>query len=257
MLVAGFVGYQQWQQFQKEEARKALLHKAAEQRRLLEQINQRSKHAQSIHAVDHPWAKLPAVSELSAVCTKAINRIPLSVNGWLFEAASCQVSSGNAQLTISFKRTARATEEAVVSGMNAIFQLQPQVTLEGDSATVSMPLQTMFGGDDSLLPIDQQLSSLKSHFQTLGILFGIEEKKPVIANQPASLPGAEPVTPVAAAVPPAWKTYGFSVKDTGLGPAQIVQNMPVVGVRLTNLNVKLEDHSARLVWSAAGEIYGK
>ncbi|MEB0015265.1 type 4b pilus protein PilO2, partial [Glaciimonas sp. Cout2] len=76
------------------------------------------------------WAKHPDVADFIAGCNGAIDRIPLSISGWVFSAAVCD----GALVSASFKRTGNSTASGLINATRGHFSDEPAIFDHGNSA---------------------------------------------------------------------------------------------------------------------------
>lgn len=249
-VVAGGVVYMKWREAEDLRVRMERIQAEQIRQQQLAELNAKTKREQSVHALAHPWAKLPAAGDFISSCVAGINTMPLTINGWVFESAKC----GGTQLAATFKRRGTATVNDFIAGTQGRFQSEPAFFEEGESAAVHVELKLMYGGDDALRPLAAMLASFSSHFQALNIKTQLAEK-PATQDKPKALPGQDASQPASEPVPD-WKTYTFSF-DTELAPEVAFSGLDGSGVRFTEVGVKLQEETSKLTWNVAGEIYAK
>lgn len=251
-IVIGGVGYMQLQAVEEKKARMERIRAEQIRQQQLAELNAKTKREQSVNALAHPWAKLPAADDFISSCVAGINAMPLTINGWVFQSAKC----GGNQLAATYGRRGTATVNDFISGAKGRFVSEPAFLEEGESVAVHTELKLMYGGDDVLQPLAPMLSSFTSHFQALDIKLKLTEK-PTAPEKPKPLPGqtaSQPDNEVE--VVPDWKTYTFSF-DTELAPELAFTGLNGSGVRFTEVAVKLQEETSKLTWNVAGEIYAK
>jgi hypothetical protein len=250
--------YLQWKNAQIERIRQERIRQLVLRQQQLAELNARAKRAQSMRALEHPWAKLPSASDFVSVCVANINATPLAINGWDFVSAKCSSSTTSNQLIVMFKRTGNATTNDIINGIHQRYQVDPALINDGQAqtASVTLDLKLLYGGDDPLQPSAAILSGFTSHFQAMGIQPSLDKKHQSDADQPKLMPGQDP-SALQQAPKPDWTTYTFAITDSDLAPEQLFNHMDGTALRFTDLGVKLDLDSAKLTWNAAGEIYAK
>jgi len=263
-LAGAAMGYHHWSVARDEEIRQKSLEVERDRLEKLVELNARSHQVQTVHALEHPWAKSPSTPDFLSGCLGAINQMPLFVGGWGFDSAKCARghvdaaykrvsvtgSNGDTSGKSSTETVSGPTVSNFVVAARAAFKVDPAILDGGEGATVSLPLNLMFGGDDALQLESPLLIGFTSHFQAIDVKPKLDEK--VVAPKPKALPGQ----PQPAAEPaPDWKTYTFVV-DSGVTPEIAFQGLNTSGVRLTEISVALGQDGV-LTWHVAGEIYAK
>jgi hypothetical protein len=245
VVVGSLAGYAQWVSYQERLRREAAI-RAEQARRTELTQNENAKTEQQV--LDHPWAKQPAVADFVYGCIHTIYGLHLSVGGWLFQEAQC---NGKAVLA-NYKRRDIASINDFLVESQAVYGVTPIIDAgNGDSASVSLPLEIPPGGDDPLRPADQATADFVSHLQAMGIAIKLTEK-PFLAQAPAgtNLPG-QPTRPATPLPTPNWKTYIFAV-ETEIAPGVVFADIHPDGLRFTEIAVRLND--PRLTWNIVGEL---
>lgn len=258
LAIGGLFGYSEWMKYQEKQRREAAIRAEQARRAELEMLNAKAKKEQTQKALDHPWAKQPAAEDFARECIGAIYGLQLSVAGWIFQEAKCD---GKA-VVATYKRKDMASINEFLTEAKTAFTVSPTIAADGDSASLSLPLDVKYGGDDPLPPVDSATADFSSHLQKLGIVIKLAEK-PVQAPQPPAaggLPGQPQQPGKDAAQPPApvpdWKTFTFKI-DTEIAPGVVFAGMRSDGLRFTDLGVRLQDEVPKLIWNVAGELNAK
>lgn len=244
LLIAGIVSWQQWSAYNIRQARDAA--RATEQKRLadLAALNARAPTDQSIQALEHPWATRPSVEAFVAGCHSAIDRLPLSIAGWVFTSAQCD----GELVFATFKRTGNSTAEAFIRAANGHFADSPAFFEEGNSAALKTGLSLSLAGDESLLNASDALASLTSWLHRQNIQPNLKEV-PVQVQKPKTLPGQPQPEPPQL---PDWKHYALKF-SSDLPPAAVLREMPSTGFRLSSIGTHLQNH--QLNWTVTGDLY--
>lgn len=240
--------YQNWkaEKLRKEQEAAALVE--AERQRQLDELNRRAKAEQTAKALEHPWASMPAAGDFLAGCVDRIYAIPLSINGWVFTSANCD----GKLVRVLFKRQGTVTINDFRAGAQARYGIEPSFKTEGDEANIDLPLDLKYGGDDGVLAMPEALARLQSHLQRLDIKPKLAERK--APEPPPLLPGQDPKTAPPPIVPD-WTGFEFSF-SAHLTPAQTFTGLDGTGLRFRELVTSIGEGGV-LVWTFAGEIYGK
>jgi hypothetical protein len=242
VVLGAFVGWHQWEQH------KTRLAMEAEQRRLeaLAALNARSGEQQTLQALEHPWAKKPAVADFFGACNGAIDRLPLSISGWVFESAVCDGD----MVSATFKRTYNSTANGLIAAAKNHFTDEPAFFEAGNSAALKVGLSVDYAGDEPLLDASSALPLLTSWLHTQGLEPSVKEV-PVVVPPPAPLPGGAAPPPAAL---PDWKQFEFEYVSS-LPPAIVLRDAPDTGLRLRQIKVSLK--ADKLEWSVTGDLYAK
>lgn len=252
LLGGGALGFLQYTKEMERKEREARI--LAEQARLaeMERVKANSRNEQAIHALEHPWIKMPAVEDTLRGCGGAINNLPLALAGWGFESAKCDAGG----VVARYRRVGTATANGFAAEIQEAFGVAPTFIDDFETATVTVPVKMMFGGDDSLQPSAEVMPNMASFFQAMGIKVGFVEKS-VEAPKPApTLPGQAPTAVPETPPVPDWKTYTFRF-DTGVAPEIVFSGRAWSGTRITHYEVQLTPDTAKLLWLISGEMYAK
>lgn len=252
LLAVGAIGFLQYKKEAERKEREARIR--AEQARLaeMERIKANSRNEQAVHALEHPWIKMPAVEDTLRGCGGTINNLPLALGGWGFEAAKCESGS----VVARYKRMGTATANGFAAEVQEAFGVAPAFVDEFEAAVVTVPVKMMFGGDDPLQPSAEAMPNMASYFQAMGIKVNFAEKPVEAPKPPPALPGQPPSAKPEPPPVPDWKTYTFRF-DTGVAPEIVFSGRSWSGTRITHYEVQLAPESAKLLWIIAGEMYAK
>lgn len=245
-LVVGLLGWQQWHAYSTRQAQDA--DRVAEQRRLAELValDAHPPTEQSIQALEHPWARQASVETFIDACHSAIDRLPLSLAGWLFTTAQCDGERASA----TFKRTGNSTAEAFISAANGHFDDSPAFFDEGNSAALKNALSLTPAGDEPLQNVNEALATMTSWLHGQNLEPTLKEI-PVQIKKPKALPGQpEPPAPP----PPDWKHYELKF-SSALPPATVLHEVPGTGFRLRSITTHLHNH--QLTWTVTGDVYAR
>lgn len=235
VALGGLYAFNSWQ----EEIRHQELVEQARKQRELEEINAKSKVAQTPVALEHPWAKLPSISDFLQHCNFTFDALPLSVAGWHFAESACSQNGVESK----YQNTS-GTPVAYFRNEMLKVNMTPLFNPEGNAVSVSVPITLPAKGDEKLLSPGDAVASIMSLFQSYGLnpnLMLVPEPAPV-ALADGSLPPA-----------PNWYTYHFSVVSN-VSPKYIFANYPGIGVRLSSIKVQLSSES-QLSYNIEGDMY--
>lgn len=249
-LVAGFGGYWQHQVIEAKKQREAEIVAAKIKVAEMEAINAKARAELTAKSIVHPWSLMPSIADFIKSCGANIYQQPLSTSGWILLSTECD----GHQISASFKRSLSSTEADFARyGINAGYKNAPKFFDGGDKASISRDIQAVLAGDEPLLPEQDMLINLTSHFQRIAIKPEITETKIPKPELPPLLPGQDTsmqITPPE----PDWKQYGFTF-DTELRPEMVFNGLRTTGIRLTEISNQVTN--ARLTWSIKGQIYAK
>ncbi|MEA9979910.1 type 4b pilus protein PilO2, partial [Pseudomonas sp. RTS4] len=242
LVIGALIGWQQWNSYTVRQARVAAMQRQAE----LDALNARSNQQQTMQALEHPWAKHPDVADFIAGCNGAIDRIPLSISGWVFSAAVCD----GALVSASFKRTGNSTASGLINATRGHFSDEPAIFDHGNSAALKISLKLKLAGDEPLLQTSEALPRLTSWLHGQALAPTLTEI-PVAVPPPANLPGGATRPP---APPPDWKHFELKYSSS-VPPAIELRNVPNTGFRLREITTELK--TDQLTWSVTGDLYAK
>ncbi len=244
LVVAGLIGWHQWNEHKLQLARQA--QKAAEAARQaeLDALNQRTNAPVVIEALVHPWVKQPSVPVFLEGCNGAIDQLPPAIEGWLFVSAKCD----GTLMSANYNRTGNSTTMAFSAATAGYFADKPAFYDEGNMAAVKLTFELPLAGDDALNPATQALDSITSWLQAQDLQPKITEV-PVTVVQPPALPG-QPAPPP----PPPPDYRHFEIRYTSLlPPATVLQGVQSTGMRLREIKTDFQD--GKLTWNVIGDLY--
>lgn len=214
--------------------------------RALAELNQHTKQAQTLQALEHPWAKRPGTAEFVKGCNNAIDKLNLSIKGWTFTAAQCD----GQLMSATYKRTGNSTSNDFIAATIDHFSDSPAFFDDGNSAALKMTLSLELAGDDALDSADAMLAKITSWLHAQSLAPSIKEL-PVELPTPAALPGQPPPEHPPA---PDWKHYELQFTST-LPPSIALDGVPSTGLRLREIKTQLQND--RLTWAVTGDLYAK
>lgn len=197
--------------------------------------------AQPTAQLPHPWVKQPPIGEFIAACEQHTGPLPLSIAGWVLATTKC--TNGNFGATyaqangIPYSAFAAATQNR--------FGVQPGPLDDTyTTAGVAAGYEPIKGsGDDMLEPRDIARGRFLSHWQALDQSVAL-----------TLVPQPEPKPDKPAAPTPDWQTYTFHF-DTHIPPATAFGGLDLAGVRVTQIDEKLDAATAELTWTITGALY--
>ena len=249
LAVAGVFSYTQYQAYEKKKLFEQQVREAEQRAAELQRLNDNTKKAQTVKALAHPWAKLPAATVFVKACVSVIDSVPLSVGGWTFDAATC----GDNGVEITYKRTTLGTTvKTFLEEAEGLFVAAPKFKDEAKTVIVQRRWEAEFAGDEPLEPSGATITDVTAYFQALEVPVRFEDRPVTVPPAPAVVPGEVAVpAPV-----PDWKEIVFNFKS-GLSPVEFSDVLGRhTGMRIKEIKVELKDEAA-LEWNIKGEIYAK
>ncbi|AKF53276.1 Pilin accessory protein (PilO) [Pseudomonas syringae pv. syringae HS191] len=244
LVVAGLIGWHQWNEHKLQLARQAQQAAEAARQAELDALNQRTNSPVVIEALVHPWVKQPSVPVFLRGCNGAIDQLPPAIEGWLFVSAKCD----GTLMSANYNRTGNSTTLAFSTATAGYFADTPAFYDEGNMAAVKLTFELPLAGDDVLNPATQALDSITSWLQAQNVQPKITEV-PVTVVQPPALPG-QPAPPP----PPPPDYRHFEIRYTSLlPPATVLQDVESTGMRLREIKTDFQD--GKLTWNIIGDLY--
>jgi hypothetical protein len=248
LLGVAAVVMSQYQSYRQRVQREDRIRQDQARRAELEKLNAQSKKTQTAQALVHPWASMPSAVDFASVCQRVTDGVPLSVGGWLLEAATCDPKG----VSIAYRRSKDgATVRNFVADAAGRFAGEPAFADNGELALVGLPLGVRFAGDDPLVDTSALLNEVVSYFQGVGIAATVDERKVETPAPPTPEPGQSP-TP---APEPTWRKYGLEYEAPSSPAEHFAALAGKSGVRLTEIKLTLNANDASLKWSVKGEVY--
>lgn len=250
LVVAGSVGYWQWSAYQEKLARQEAARQELLRQQQLAELAAKSASSPEAQALDHPWASMPGITDFLNACQGAINSLPLSIGGWLFESSICTSTT----LEAVYSRTGSTTFTDFQEEAATRFAAPAVLLEEGERAGLGDEISIGAGGDDELMSVDDMRAQFTSHLQRLDVKPVIVEVEPPAAPATEQLPG-QPAPP--APPPPAWKKFTFTISQTQYPPETLFSEFSLPGVRLTETALTMQREDTQLNWNIKGEIYAR
>lgn len=221
---------------------------AAIQRAVLRQqeLNKEARYKAALESLRHPWAEQPSVSTFLEHCQGALDKIPISIEGWMSTLVACNATGVDVQ---SIRRTnSAATTEDYVAAVKKIFNVTPAFNFQDSSQTsFSLPQKLPAEGDDPMVPAGERLMHLISRFQALNIDLAVTAVpiKDVEKNSEGEdLPRQD------------WMEYQFSA-ETDVPPRRIFSGAVNTGIRLNQLVIAFNTSDGSVRYKLSGSLYGK
>jgi len=196
-----------------------------------------------------PWSQQTTVTNMVALCSAQMNKLPISVGGWMLDNATCQYGTMNAV----YLRKDNATDDDFTVALQKTLGLLPNMSLNGDQAGVSVGFEVPPKSSEELIGFDVATSSLSSHFQAINVAATI-----AIIPPPAAPQGQPPLPP------PLWKTLTWSITNTNVTAINTTNHLSLLfdrfdepGLRIDSVSVSRLDEPPFLSWSVSGHLYAK
>lgn len=238
VLIAGgaaYGGWVWWQHRQEEAARAAAAQAAAAARTVSEQAT-----AAAAAGIVRPWVSQPSMAAMLSACAQQLDAAPLALSQWVFDTANC--SATNTGLTY---KSANASLADFQQAAKAVLSADGQPGGDG-LANVSIANKLTPAADEALQNVQdvkQAFTELLRPFDGVASIIVTDVAKP----DPATVPNAPPQP---------WNTANF-VLTTRFPPERLLAEFPGEGVRITQINTKLNPDQADLTWTLTGVIYGR
>ena len=235
---AAYAGWWAWQEVNLARKREVELRR----QKALAELRARSEKNVSLTALHHPWAEQPGTPTFLSTCGAALGRLPLYVGGWVLESATCEATAWQA----TYERRLSVTVNDFLVDAQRYFSAAPQWKEGANKVTVGEGMTMKAGGDEALHPMDERLRSFVSALQTLDIQHTLTKTVlPAVATDASAPIGVIP-----------FQTMTFSLSSDWDMPT-VFKAIPVTGLRVKSLGLRVNEQAATLHWSAAGELYGK
>lgn len=221
---------------------------AAAQREVARQaeLNKQARYKAALASFRHPWTEQPSVSTFIGQCQQVLDRVPLSIQGWMTVTIVCSSPDVSVQ---SIRRTnSAATTEDYVAAVKALFGVTPVFSFADSSQTsFTLPQALKPEGDDPMVPAEERLMHFISRFQSLNIALAVSAVpiKDVKQNSEGEdLPLQD------------WQEYQFSA-ETDVPPRDIFTGSGFTGIRLSQVTVGINTSDGSVRYKLSGSLYGK
>ncbi|HAT2303987.1 TPA: type 4b pilus protein PilO2 [Citrobacter freundii] len=229
--------------------RQAVIDEEERQAALLKiKLDKDAKYETALKNMIHPWVNQPGAKELISYCDTRLKVAGLSLSGWMISSFVCSKESSN----MTYKRldetgaTVEEFKKKVLEkfGEDVVISFD---TKDFNTAVFSLKNTITSQGDDPILPIGFQISSLISIFQALNISFDLknEEVKPQTDEEKQlNLPKQD------------WVETKFSY-TTDLPARMIFTASEYTGYRISKIIYVPSYETGSMKYSVEGSVYGK
>lgn len=242
IAIAGAAVWLHIEQQREEEERLARLREIAHQA----EVNRQARYKAALDGLKHPWTEEPSVSTFISHCREMLDKIPLSIEGWMTTNVMCMQDQVSVQ---SLRRTnSAATTAAYVAAVKKLFGVTAEFNFKNSSLTSFTLRQALPPeGDDPMVPAGERLMNFISLFQALNIDLGVSSVpiKDIKQNKEGEkLPLQD------------WQSYAFSA-STAITPELIFPGSQYTGIRLSSIAIDINTSSGSNSYKISGTLYGK
>lgn len=222
--------------------------RAALQREMARQaeLNKEARYKAALAGFRHPWVEQPSVGSFVGQCQRVLDRVPLSIEGWMSVTVVC--SQGDVSVQSIRRTNSAATTADYVTAVNKLFGVTPVFSFADSSQTSFLLPQTQKPeGDDPMVPAGERLMQFISRFQSLNIDLAVSAVpiKDVKQNSEGEdLPLQD------------WQEYQFSA-ETDVPPRDIFAGSGFTGIRLSQITVGINTSDGSVRYKLSGSLYGK
>lgn len=222
--------------------------RAALQREMARQaeLNKQARYKAAQDSFRHPWIEQPSVGSFVGHCQEVLDRVPLSIKGWMTVTVVC--AQGDARVQSIRRTNSAATTTNYVEAVKTLFGVTPVFSFTDSSQTSFTLTQTQKPeGDDPMVPVEERLMQFISRFQSLNIDLAVSAVpiKDVKQNSEGEeLPLQE------------WQEYQFST-ETDIPPRDIFSGAGFTGIRLSQITVGINTSDGSVRYKISGSLYGK
>lgn len=222
--------------------------RAALQREMARQaeLNKQARYKAAQAGFKHPWVEQPSVASFIEQCQRVLDRVPLSIAGWMTVTVVCSQGDVSVQ---SIRRTNSTTTTAgYVAAVKKLFGVTPLFSFADSSQTsFTLPQTQKPEGDDPMDATDERLMFFISRFQSLNIDLAVSAvpiKDVKKNNEGEDLPLQD------------WQEYQFSA-ETEIPPREIFSGTGFTGIRLSKVTVGVNTSDGSVRYKITGSLYGK
>lgn len=244
-LALALCGLAWWQHIESEREAAA---RVALQREMLRQaeLNKEARYKAALASFRHPWTEQPSVGSFIGQCQRMLDKMPLSIEGWMTVTVVCSTSDVSVQ---SIRRTnSAATTANYVAAVRRLFGVMPVFSFADSSQTsFTLPQTHKPEGDDPMVPADERLMQFISRFQSLNIDLAVSAVpiKDVKQNSEGeTLPLQD------------WQEYQFTA-ETDVPPRDIFTGAAFTGIRLSEITLGINTSDGSIRYKISGSLYGK
>lgn len=210
------------------------------------ELNKEARYKAALAGLRHPWTDQPSVGSFIGQCQGALDRIPLSIQGWMTVTVVCAQGDVSVQ---SIRRTnSAATTAEYVAAVKRLFGVTPVFSFTDSSQTsFTLPQTQKPEGDDPMVPADERLMQFISRFQSLNIDLAVSAvpiREVKQNSEGEDLPQQD------------WQEYQFSA-ETDVSPRDIFTGSGFTGIRLSQITVGINTSDGSVRYKISGSLYGK
>ncbi|WP_168403395.1 type 4b pilus protein PilO2 [Erwinia amylovora] len=210
------------------------------------ELNKEARYKAALAGFRHPWVEQPSVGSFVWQCQHMLDRIPLSIKGWMTVTVICSPADVSVQ---SIRRTnSAATTADYVAAVKKLFGVKPVFSFaDGSQTSFMLPQKQKPEGDDPMVPADERLMLFISRFQSLNVDLAVSAVpiKDVKQNSEGEdLPLQD------------WQEYQFSA-ETNVPPRDIFAGAGFTGIRLSQITVGINTSDGSVRYKLSGSLYGK
>jgi len=247
LFCAAIFGWIAWSRYEDgvhaaESKRDALTAKAA-----IETAEERAQLKAYQKYLEHPWKSLPLAADFMHACQSQVDRMPISIGGWIFSSATCEGSA----VTSIYDRSTGGTMNSMIESSMKLLHMAPQFDKSNETAMLKTTLALKPGGDEAVSPLAEVIPTFVSHWQTLGMPIKFAEV-PVKMPDPKTLPGQK-----SSKLPPPkpdWHEFDWSL-SSDTNPIDLLSDVARPGLRVKRMAASLNSKQAVLTWKTEGFLY--
>ncbi|NWC64016.1 type 4b pilus protein PilO2 [Cedecea sp. P7760] len=210
------------------------------------ELNKQARYKAVLDSFRHPWTEQPSVGSFVGQCQRILDRVPLSIEGWMTVTVVC--SQGDVSVQSIRRTNSAATTEAYVAKVKSLFGVTPVFSFTDSSqASFSLPQTQKPEGDDPMVPVEDRLIHFISRFQAMNIDLAVSAVpiKDVKQNSEGEeLPLQD------------WQEYQYSA-ETDVPPRDIFSGAGFTGIRLSQITVGINTSDGSTRYKISGSLYGK
>lgn len=197
--------------------------------------------------LEHPWKAQPLAADFMNACHGQIDKLPLSLGGWMFTSAACI----GTRVTLVYTRLAGGTMASIIAASKKDLHQVPQFDISNEKATLVSDMSLAPGGDEPVNSMVNGIPSFVSHWQSLGLSLALVEV-PVKFPDAKTLPGQK-----SSKLPPPkpdWHAFDWTVSSL-TNPVDLLSDVSPAGLRITSMTASFDSKQAILSWKTEGFLY--
>lgn len=210
------------------------------------ELNKQARYKAALAGFRHPWVEQPSVASFVGQCQHVMDRVPLSIAGWMTVTVVC--SQGDVSVQSIRRTNSAATTADYVAAVKKLFGVTPVFSFADSNQTSFTLAQTQKPeGDDPMVPADERLMLFISRFQSLNVDLAVSAVaiKDVKQNSEGEdLPLQD------------WQEYQFSA-ETDVPPRDIFASGDFTGIRLSQVTMAINTSDGSVRYKISGSLYGK